>query len=62
MLLGASIFLDVDDLRSIDALEEHIGESAVITLFVSKGYFLSKSEPPSSTPTPRTPALPTPSK
>ena len=53
MLLGASIFLDVDDLRSIDALEEHIGESAVITLFVSKGYFLSKSELPTRNPTPR---------
>ena len=52
MLLGVSVFLDVDDLRSIDALEEHIGESAVIMLFVSKGYFLSKSELPTSNPTP----------
>ena len=38
----------VDDLRSIDALEEEISASAVIMLFVSKGYFLSASarQPP----------------
>ena len=35
----------VDDLQSIDALEEYIESSAVITIFVSKGYFLSKSKP-----------------
>ena len=44
MLPGASVFLDVDDLQSIDALEEYIESSAVVTIFVSKGYFLSKSE------------------
>ena len=38
----------VDDLRSIDALEEEISASAVIMIFVSKGYFLSASarQPP----------------
>merc|ERR1719469_150065 len=41
MLPGVSVFLDVDDLRSIDALEEEISASAVIMIFVSKGYFLS---------------------
>ena len=44
ILPGASVFLDVDDLQSIDALEEYIESSAVITIFVSKGYFLSKSK------------------
>ena len=53
MLPGASVFLDVDDLQSIDALEEYIESSAVITIFVSKGYFLSKSTllPPHTGPT-----------
>ena len=53
MLPGASVFLDVDDLQSIDALEEYIESSAVITIFVSKGYFLSKSKllPPHTCPT-----------
>ena len=53
MLPGASVFLDVDDLQSIDALEEYIESSAVITIFVSKGYFLSKSKllPPHTGPT-----------
>ena len=46
MVPGASVFLDVDDLKSIDALEQYISGSAVIMLFVSKGYFLSKSELP----------------
>ena len=40
---GVSIFLDVDDLESIDALEEYIDGSQVIMIFVSQGYFLSKN-------------------
>ena len=46
MMPGASVFLDVDDLKSIDALEQYISGSAVIMIFVSKGYFLSKSKLP----------------
>ena len=34
----------VDDLRSVDALEEEIFATGVVMIFVSKGYFLSKSE------------------
>ena len=34
----------VDDLESIDALEEYIDQSQTIQIFVSKGYFTSKSE------------------
>ena len=41
LLSGVSIFLDVDDLQEIDALEEYIDRSQVIMLFVSKGYFKS---------------------
>ena len=33
----------VDDLQSIDALEEYIYSSAVVTIFASLGYFLSKN-------------------
>ena len=43
LLPGASIFLDVDDLESIDALEEYIDASQAIMIFVSKGYFGSKN-------------------
>ena len=38
---GVSIFLDVDDLKDIDALEEYVDATAVIMIFVSKGYFKS---------------------
>ena len=38
----ASIFLDVDDLEDIGALERYIDESAAIMLFLSRGYFLSR--------------------
>ena len=38
-----SIFLDVDDLKSIDALEEYVDATAIIMIFVSKGYFMSKN-------------------
>ena len=34
----------VDDLRSIDALEEEISQTGVVLIFVSKGYFPSKSK------------------
>lgn len=34
----------VDDLRSVDALEEEIFATGVVMIFVSKGYFLSKSK------------------
>jgi hypothetical protein len=34
----------VDDLRSIDALEEEIFATGVVMIFVSKGYFQSKSK------------------
>ena len=33
----------VDDLESIDALEEYVDATAVIMIFVSKGYFKSKN-------------------
>ena len=39
-------YLQVDDLESIDALEEYVDGSQVIQIFVSKGYFLSKSTRP----------------
>jgi len=41
LMPGVSIFLDVDDLRDIGALEEYVDASAVIMIFVSKGYFKS---------------------
>jgi len=41
LLPDVSIFLDVDDLESIDALEEYVDATAVIMIFVSKGYFKS---------------------
>ena len=40
---GISVFLDVDDLKSIDALEEYVDATAIIMIFVSKGYFKSKN-------------------
>ena len=43
MLPGASVFLDVDDLKSIDALEEYVAQSSVVMIFASAGYFLSKN-------------------
>ena len=41
---GIRIAADVDDLESIDQLEEYIEQSQSIQIFVSKGYFMSKSE------------------
>ena len=37
LLPGVSVFLDVDDLEDIGALEEYIEKSQVIMIFVSKG-------------------------
>ena len=42
-MADASIFLDVDDLKEIGALEQYVEESSVIMIFVSKGYFTSRS-------------------
>jgi len=36
-------YLQVDDLKAVDALEEYIDCSQVIQIFVSKGYFVSKN-------------------
>jgi len=36
----------VDDLKEIKALEEYIGQSAVIMIFASKDYFTSRSASP----------------
>ena len=43
LLLGVRIFLDVDDLKDIAALETYVDQTAVIMIFVSKGYFKSKN-------------------
>ena len=37
------IFLDVDDLDDINQLEEYIGQTASVLLFLSRGYFHSKN-------------------
>jgi len=42
-LPGVSIFLDVDDLLDVSALESYIEKSAVVLIFLSKGYFFSKN-------------------
>ena len=43
LLTGVSVFLDVDDLEDIGALEEYIEQTSTIMIFVSKGYFKSKN-------------------
>ena len=43
LLPGIKVFLDVDDLEDIGALESYIGRSQVILFFLSKGYFRSKN-------------------
>ena len=43
LLPGVSIFLDIDDLTSVDALEECIDKSQVVMIFVSQGYFKSNN-------------------
>jgi len=52
LLPGIKIFLDVDDLEDIGALESYIGRSLGILFFLSKGYFRSKECPPASAVTP----------
>ena len=39
LIPGVKIFLDVDDLADIGALEEYVDMTAVIAIFASKGYF-----------------------
>ena len=43
LLLGASIFLDVDDLEEIGDLELYVQQSVVINGFLSHSYFQSKN-------------------
>ena len=43
LLPDVSIFLDIDDLKAIDKLEEYVEQSQVIMIFVSKGYFKSNN-------------------
>jgi len=43
LLPGVRVFLDVDDLQDIGALEEYIGDSQVVQFFCSKGYFKSRN-------------------
>ena len=43
LLLGVSVFLDVDDLEEIGDLELYIDQSVVINTFLSHGYFQSKN-------------------
>ena len=40
---GLAVFLDVDDLEDIGELEAYIEQTAVMLIFVSKGYFKSKN-------------------
>ena len=40
---AAQVFRDVDDLQSLDELEEYVRQSGVVLLFVSKGYFASRN-------------------
>jgi len=42
-LPGIKVFLDVDDLRDIGALEEHVEESMAVVVFLSRGYFASRN-------------------
>ncbi|KAL1511740.1 hypothetical protein AB1Y20_005028 [Prymnesium parvum] len=40
---GIRIFLDVDDLEDIGALEMYVRQTAVVLIFLSRGYFFSKN-------------------
>ena len=42
-LPGVRVFLDVDDLKDISALESSIEQSAVVLIFLSKNYFSSRN-------------------
>ncbi|KAL1512253.1 hypothetical protein AB1Y20_005515 [Prymnesium parvum] len=39
----SKVFLDVDDLQSIEELEQYVRRSSVILVFLSRGYFLSRN-------------------
>ena len=43
LLPGAQVFLDVDDLQSIDDLEVYVASSSVLLTFLSKCYFASRN-------------------
>jgi len=43
MVHGLRIFLDVDDLEDIGALEKYVDESMVVLVFLSRGYFCSRN-------------------
>ena len=43
MVHGLRVFLDVDDLEDIGALEKYIDESMVVLIFLSRGYFQSRN-------------------
>lgn len=43
MCPGISVFLDVDDLEDIGALEAYVDATATMMLFLSKSYFLSRN-------------------
>jgi len=43
MVHGLNIFLDVDDLEDIGALEQYIDETMVVLIFLSRGYFQSRN-------------------
>lgn len=43
VLPGIEVFLDVDDLHDIGALEQYVSESAVVLIFLSRGYFGSRN-------------------
>jgi len=43
LLPAIRVFLDVDDLENIGDLEKYVDQSAVILIFLSKGYFKSKN-------------------
>ena len=43
LLPGSAIFLDVDDLEDISALELYVAQSQLIMMFLSRGYFASRN-------------------
>ncbi|EOD08208.1 hypothetical protein EMIHUDRAFT_217796 [Emiliania huxleyi CCMP1516] len=49
LLPDSRVFLDVYDLKDIDTLEQHIRESALVVVILTRGYFRSKATdlPPS---------------
>ena len=43
MMPGILIFLDIDDLEDIGALETYVNQTTVMTFFLTSGYFLSRN-------------------